>query len=481
MGILNVRTGFALEAQRAIPAEVDVLDALVVQIEIDHGAHADLAGHLVLVGQVRALLLDDLARLLDRLIEQVLQIHDVALAGGQGAALVGDHAEGDVLHALVPLVAHQIQDLEELLEVQVLLIGDDVKTLVKVIFVVAIERSGQIAGDVKRRAVAAQHQRRGHVVIVEIDHLRALAFHQQALFLELGHDRIHLVVVESLAVVAVELDAQQIVHALGILKSHGLEPGEDLEGFLVAVLNLLEPGAAQIVQSRILLRLGVELHVQIDHRLHTALFDLFAVAPELVSGDHLAELAAPVAQVVDAHGLVAVKVIDALKAMADHRRGEMADVEALGDVDGGVVQTHGLALAHLGRAPRAGLGQHGFDDARGHVGAADEDVHIAAHNLDVIDLFAAHLFGQRGRDHRRGLAQGLGQAEARQRIVAQLLIRRSLEHRGYVLRLKRTVFKARRSSLSNARGDQLFHIHKKGSPFIPDYHSNPKYTVYSNR
>ena len=97
---------------------------------------------------------------------QILQIDDVALAGGERAPLVADHAEGDVLHALVPVVPHQLDDLEELLEVQVLLIGHHVQALVEVIGVVAVERRRKVAGDVERRAVAAQNQSAYTVVAV---------------------------------------------------------------------------------------------------------------------------------------------------------------------------------------------------------------------------------------------------------------------------------------------------------------------------
>ena len=145
----------------------------------------------------------------------------------------------------------------------------------------------------------------------------------------------------------------------------------------------------------------------------------------------------------------------------------MADVEALGDVDGGIIEAHRLALAHLGGAPAARVGQHGLHDALGQAAAADEDVHIAAHDLDAVDLLAAHLFRQRGGDHLRRLAQRLGQAEARQRIVAQLLVRRRLEHGRHIGHGQGAVFKARLRRVCDAAGDDLFHIHLKGSPFIP--------------
>ena len=464
MRILHIRAGLAVKVQRALPAEVDVLVAVVVQVEIDHRAHADLTRHLVLVGQVRALLLDDLARLLDRLVQQILQIDDVALAGGQRAPLVADHTEGDVLHALVPVVPHQLDDLEELLEVQVLLIGHHVQALVEVIGVVAVERRRKVAGDVERRAVAAQDQRRGHAVGLQIDDLRPLRLNQQPLLAQLLDNRRHLVVVEALARVGIKRHAQQVVHALGVLERDLLEPREDLHGFLVAVLDLLEPRATLVLQLRVLLRLVVEADVQIDHRLHAALLDLLAVAPLLVGADHLAELRAPVAQMVDAHGRVAVEIIDALEAVADHRRGQVADVEALGDVDGGIIQTHRLALADLAGTPAPRMGEHRLHDIARQPAAAEEHVQIAADDLHVVDLLAGDLFGQLARDHLRRAAHHFGEAEARQRVIAHLFIRRGFNHRADVLAAETAVFKAALCRRGDVFRDLEFHIHGTNSP-----------------
>ena len=66
----------------------------------------------------------------------------------------------------------------------------------------------------------------------------------------------------------------------------------------VPVLNALEPGAAFIFQRGIFLRLLVETDIQVAERLHAALLDLFFRTPVLVGGNHLAELGAPVAQVI---------------------------------------------------------------------------------------------------------------------------------------------------------------------------------------
>ena len=50
-----------------------------------------------------------------------------------------------MLHVLGPIVAHELDDLEELPEVQVLLIRDDIQILVEVIGLFAVKRGGQVA------------------------------------------------------------------------------------------------------------------------------------------------------------------------------------------------------------------------------------------------------------------------------------------------------------------------------------------------
>ena len=328
----------------------------------------------------------------------------------------------------------------------------------------AVECRRKIAGDVERRAVAAQNQGRRHAVGLQIDDLSALRFDQQTLFAQFLNDGRHLVVVKALARVGIKRHAQQVVHALGVLERDFLEPREDLHGFLVAVLDLLEPCAALVLQLRMLLRLVVETDVQIDHRLNAALFNLLAVAPLLVGTDHLAELRAPVAQVVDAHGGVAVEIINAFEAVADHRRGQMADVETLGNVDGGIIQAHRLAFADFAGTPTPRIFQHGFHDVARQPAAAEKHVQIAADNLHMIDFLAGNLFGQLARDHLRRAAHRLGQAEARQRVIAHLFIRRGFDHRADVVSRERAVFKALLSGLRDIFRNLEFHIHRFCSP-----------------
>ena len=105
-------------------------------------------------------------------------------------------------------------------------------------------------------------------------------------------------------------------HPLRILERKLLEPVEQFQRFLVAVLDGLEPAAALVLQRGVMLGFLMEAHIQAGERFHAFTLHLLSVAPELVGADQLAELCAPVAQIVDGDRFVAQKVEDAAKALA---------------------------------------------------------------------------------------------------------------------------------------------------------------------
>lgn len=53
VGVLHIRAAFTVEIQRAIPAEIDVLDSVVAQIGVDDRTDANLTRDVLLVRQVR--------------------------------------------------------------------------------------------------------------------------------------------------------------------------------------------------------------------------------------------------------------------------------------------------------------------------------------------------------------------------------------------------------------------------------------------
>ena len=85
--------------------------------------------------------------------EHVFEQNDFPAPRAHRAVLHGDHAVGDVHHVLRPGLPHELQHLEELPEMEILLVGDDVQALVKVVCFFAVDRRGEVARGVEGRAV----------------------------------------------------------------------------------------------------------------------------------------------------------------------------------------------------------------------------------------------------------------------------------------------------------------------------------------
>lgn len=97
------------------------------------------------------------------------------------------------------------------------------------ISIMAIDGRRKVAGGVKRRAVGAEDDAGGHVVLAQINDRRALGDGQQVLFLQLVDNTIHLVVIERFACIGVKRNAQQLIDALGITEGERLEPVENAQ------------------------------------------------------------------------------------------------------------------------------------------------------------------------------------------------------------------------------------------------------------
>ena len=76
---------------------------------------------------------------------------------------------------LRPLLAHEFEHLEDLLEVQILLIGDDVEAFIEVVRLFAVDGGGEVARRIEGGAVRAQDEAGRHAVGFEVDDLRAVA------------------------------------------------------------------------------------------------------------------------------------------------------------------------------------------------------------------------------------------------------------------------------------------------------------------
>ena len=233
--------------------------------------------------------------------------------------------------------------------------------------------------------------------------------------------------VEGFAAHEVEGDAQACVGALEFLHR---ELGEVRPGCadvtLLAALQLAERGPPGLGQLRIVLLLLVHADVQRGEGLHRVVLEVDRVAPAIDRCHELAELRAPVADVVDADGLVAEGVVEAAHGGADDGRAQVTDMEALGDVGRGVVEHDRLAPT-LVRAAVALT--PGLDVAQNHVGeclAVDREVEVrpGRNGADALDR---ELLDQLRGDLRRGLLHGLRQGEAREGQVPEAGVARGLD------------------------------------------------------
>ena len=180
---------------------------------------------------------------------------------------------------VVPLVTHQLDHLEPLREVQALPRAGDVDALVEMIGARPIDRRRDVASRVERGAVAFDDQADRHLVLVEPDDLRPVVEGEQSLLFQQFDLLGHLVGVEALTVVGIELDPELAV-GLFVLAERDLDkpfPESDVLG--VAVLEFGKLGARRVVERRILLGFGVETDVEFDEFVDLPRLDRLAPDP----------------------------------------------------------------------------------------------------------------------------------------------------------------------------------------------------------
>ena len=138
----------------------------------------------------------------------------------------------------------------------------------------------------------------------------------------------------------------------------------------------------------------------------------------------------------------------------------MADVEALGDVDGAVIQHHALARAAVVRAVAVALRLGGGKHALGVDGAVDEEIEVAAHGLHARKEVRLNGGGELVGDHHRRLAQRLGEFETGEGVIAQLRVRRHFQHGSHVRGLQRRLRQGGKYLLRDGKPE----IHEKHAP-----------------
>ena len=290
-----------------------------------------------------------------------------------------------VHHIVRPRLAHKAQNFEYLLKMQVLLISHDVKAFVEIVSLFAVYRRREIARRIQRRAVASDEKARGHLVALEPDDLCAVRKFEQSFFLKLVEYGLHFVVVKTLSRIRVERDVEALVYPVDLFHRHFFEVTEKRERFFVAVLYLLEPGARFVVERRVFFCLFVVFHVYIEKRLDSALVDVLAAAPLLISHDEFAELSAPVSEVVDAYDLITQRTEYPAQRAAYRRIEKVSHVEGLCDIHRRKVYADGLARSFLRPAVTHALGQDLFDDARSDHLFVEGKIDVAADRLRLFE------------------------------------------------------------------------------------------------
>ena len=155
-----------------------------------------------------------------------------------------------------------------------------------------------------------------------------------------------------------------------------------------------------------------------------------------------------------------------LEAVAQHGGGQVPDVEALGNVNGGIVQADGLSLALTGGAILLPGGKHAFEGVPGKVHPVEEEVQVAVHRLHAGGLRGVEGLGQGLGNLRRGHAQRFGKAEAGEGVIPQLGFRGNLQQGTQLLRLGKLpgLGPGLAQGVRQELGDAGFHIHGKFAP-----------------
>ncbi len=281
---------------------------------------------------------------------------------------------------------------------------------------VAVDRRGEIAGRVERRAVALLQQHRRLVLLVgQVDDQRALRLLGADGAGDLVDHRVHLPLVAALALVVLEGDPEPGVDLLEVAQRGVAELLPERERVGVVRLHPPEEVAGALVERGLLLGAGVRLDVDLDQVRGVALPRRVAVLLEADRDE--AELLAPVAEVVDPLDPVALRPVEVRERVADHRRADVVERDRLGDVRRRVVDRHRLPRAGVGAAVAQVLATGDLEHLAGERLGLEARVHVRAGRLHR-EPGDGELAGDLGGDRRGRLLERLGEGEGGEREVA---------------------------------------------------------------
>ena len=280
------------------------------------------------------------------------------------------------------------------------------------ICVFSIEYSSKISCCVYWASVFLGYDTWSHIVIWEINDHSTFALLQKTGSLNLVHNSLALVSIETLSKIVVEIHSEEVVCSLVFNKTYILEPLPYAECFLVSIFHLVEPCSCLVNKLWILVSLFMELHIQLHELWDSILLNSFLWTPCLVSYDKLTKLCAPIAKVIYSYNIVSKLGMNLVKRVTDYCSSEMANVEILCNVRRWVVNTYGLSLAYIGFAEVICVGclyhclyKYIF---------LDIEVQVCTCYIDLLDeIYISYGFLYIGCNHIWGFSEHLCQPEAR--------------------------------------------------------------------
>ncbi len=247
--------------------------------------------------------------------------------------------------AVRPFKTEQLQHLKKLGKVQLLLGPDHVQCAVEPERLIAVDGRGQVPGNVKGGSVLFAQHTRGQAVFLQVDDQSTLALPGDALLPDQPDSILQHIVIVAFAVVVVKADPQQAVDLLVAFQAQFAEAAPVLRRLAVPLLQALEPAPGLLLQLRLLPGFPVKADVELEQVIDRVRPEGTLLSPAAEGHDNLAELGAPVAEMVDPHAAIAQGLENQVEGVTDHRRAQMSDAERLGNVGRGEVDHHGASRA----------------------------------------------------------------------------------------------------------------------------------------
>jgi hypothetical protein len=95
-----------------------------------------------------------------------------------------DHSKIDMNASFCPIITHQLKNLKQLLQMQILLTRNNINHLIKMILVETLFRSAEIPCQIQTRSIPFPNQWLGKLVLFQIDQKSTLVLRHKFLFLE---------------------------------------------------------------------------------------------------------------------------------------------------------------------------------------------------------------------------------------------------------------------------------------------------------